>query len=159
MLWHNAIPITLHDKLLTFRDSNKEIELKGEFSKMITNKNYNVDLATLADKKLMYVFAKELYFDLKFRGNKFTSDRTLIKLFKSPVLMISASGSSNTNFLTWDPDELCDRLKLLLEEKQAGNNSDSINEETFAILDNLLEYKCIAKKQHNQNLTECNLLH
>ena len=80
LLIHNSIPITLHDNLLTFRDSNKQFELKGDLLKMITNKNYNVDLASLSDKKLMYDFAKEMSFDLKAQSNKSTRDRTLIKL-------------------------------------------------------------------------------
>ena len=47
---HNSIPITLHKNLLTFRDTNKQFELKGDLLKMITIKNYNADLASLADK-------------------------------------------------------------------------------------------------------------
>ena len=142
--------------MLTFRDTGKEFELKGDLLKMITNKNYNVDLASLQDKKLMYDFAKEMKFDLKTPGNKSTRDRTLIKVLKSPAIM--ASGVSKTIFLSSDPDELCDRLKLLLQEKQAGNNSDIINEEIVAIVDKLLKYKCISKKQHKQILIKCNLL-
>ena len=65
LLVHNTISITLHDNLLTFRHTNKVFELKGDLSKMITNKNYNVDLANLSDKKLMYDFAKEMNFDTK----------------------------------------------------------------------------------------------
>ena len=42
---HNSIPITLHKNLLTFRDTGKVFELKGDLLEMITNKNYNVDLA------------------------------------------------------------------------------------------------------------------
>ena len=123
---------------------------------MITNKNYNVDLASLSDKKLMYDFAKEMHFDRNATGNKSTRDRKLIKLLDSPAIM--ASGVSNTIFLSSDPDELCDRLKLLLQEKHAGNNSDIINDEIIAIIDKLLEYKCISKKQHKQILIKCNLL-
>ena len=78
-------PITLHDNLLTFRDTNKQFELKGDLLKMITNKNYNVDLASLSDKKLMYDFAKEMHSDIKAQGNKSTRDRTLIKLLESPT--------------------------------------------------------------------------
>ena len=158
LLIHNTIPITLYNNLLTFRDTDKEFELKGDLLKMITNKNFNVDLASLADKKLMYGFAKEMHFDTKAQGNKSTRDRTLIKLLKSPGLMISASGVSKTIFLSSDPDELCNRLKLLLQEKHAGNNSDIINDEIVAIIDKLLEYKCITKKQHKQILYKCNLL-
>ena len=73
----------------------------------------------------MYDFAKEMNFDMKAQGNKSTRDRTLIKLLKSPAII--ASGVSKTIFLSSNPDELCNRLKLLLQEKQAGNNSDIIN--------------------------------
>ena len=72
--------------------------------------------------------------------------------------MVSASGVSKIIFLSSDPDERCDRLKLLLQEKHAGNISDIINDETVAIIDKLLEYKCISKKQHEQILIKCYLL-
>ena len=61
-LLKNTIPITLHDNLLTFRDTGKKFALKRKSLKMITNKNYNVDLASLAGKKLMFDFAKEMHF-------------------------------------------------------------------------------------------------
>ena len=125
---------------------------------MLTNKNYNVNHASLSDKKLMYEFAKEMYFDERRVGNKSTRDETLIELLNSPGLMVSASGISKTIFVSSDPNELCDRLKLLLQEKHAGNNSDIINDEIVVIFDKLLEYKCITKKQHNQILIKCNLL-
>ena len=153
---NNSIPITLNNNLLTFRDTNKQFELKGDLLKMITNKNYNIDLAILSDKKLMYDFAKEMHFDQRRVGNKSTRDKTLIKLLNSPT--IKASGSSKTIFLSSDPNELCDRLKLLLQEKHAGNNSNLIDEEIVAIIDKVLEYKCISKKQHKQILIKCNLL-
>ena len=133
----NSKPITLHNSLLTFRDTGKEFELKGDLLKMITNKNYNVNLASLVDKKLMYDFAKEMHFDERRVGNKSTRERTLIKLLNSPAIM--ASGVSKTIFLSFDPDELCDRLKLLLQEKQAGNNSDIIIQEIVAIIDKFLD--------------------
>ena len=152
---HNSIPITLYGNMLTFRDTNKQFELKGDLLEMITNSKYNVDLASLADKKLMYDFAKEMHFDTKAQGNKSMRDRKLIKLLKSPGLMVSASGVSKTKFLSSDANELCDRLKLLLQEKNAGNNSDIINNEIVAIVDKLFEYKCISKKQHKQILNKC----
>ena len=155
---NKTIPITLYGNLLTFRDTNKQLELKGDLLEMITNSKFNVDLASLADKKLMYDFAKEMHFDPKTSGNKSTRDRKLIKLLNSPGLIASASGVSKTVFLSSDANELCDRLKLLLQEKHAGNNSDIINDEIVAIVDKLLEYKCISKKQHKQILYKCNLL-
>ena len=154
LLIHNTIPITLHDNLLTFRDSSKVIELKGELLKKITNKNYNVDLASLSGKKLMYSFAKEMNFDIKAQGNKPTRDRNLIKLVKSPAIM--ASDISKTIFLPSDPNERCDRLKLMLQEKQGGNNSEIIDEEVIAIVDRLLADDCISKEQQKQILIKCN---
>ena len=155
---NKTIPITLYGNMLTFRDTNKQFELKGDLLEMITNSNFNVDLASLSDIKLMYDFVKEMHFDPKAFGNESKRDRKLIKLINSPVLMVSASGVSKTMFLSSDPNELCDRLKLLLQEKQAGNNSDVINQEIVVIIDKLLEYECTTKKQHNQILIKCNLL-
>ena len=65
---NKSIPNTLYNNMLTFRDSGNVFELKGDLLEMITNKTYNVDLASLADKKLMYDFAKEMNFDLKAVG-------------------------------------------------------------------------------------------
>ena len=153
---NKTVPITLYGNMLTFRDINKQFELKGDLLEMITNGKFNVDLASLSDKKLMYNFAKEMHFDPKASGNKSTRDRKLIKLLNSPAIM--ASGVSKTMFLPSDPDELCNKLKLFFQEKHAGNNSDIINDEITAINDKLLEYKCISKKQHKQILIKCKLL-
>ena len=101
---NKTILIALYINLLTFRDTGKEFELKRDLLKMITNKNYNVDLASFSDKKIMYDFAKEMNFDVKGFGRKPTRGRTLIYLLKSPGLMVSASGISKTIFLSSDPD-------------------------------------------------------
>ena len=95
---NNSIPITLYNIILTFRDTGKKFELKGNLLKMITNKNYNVNHVSLSDKKLMYESAKETYFDERRVGNKSTRDRTLLKLLNSPGLIVSASGVSRTIF-------------------------------------------------------------
>ena len=158
LLMKNKIPITLYGNMLTFRDTHKQFELKGDLLEKITNSKFNVDLASLADEKIMYHFAKEMKFDTKAVGNKSIRDRKLIKLLNTPGLMVSASGVSKTIFLSSDPNELCDRLKLLLQEKHAGYNSEIINDEIVAIIDKLLEYKCISMKQHKQILTKCNVL-
>ena len=116
LLVKKAIPITFNDNLLSFRDTGKVFELKRDLWKMITNKNYNVDIASLLDKKVMYDFATELNFDVKTQGNKSSRGRTLINFFKSSGLLVSASGISETNFLPSNPKELCDRLTILLQE-------------------------------------------
>ena len=91
LLIHNTIPVTLYDNLLTFRDTGKEFEFK-DLLKMINNKNYNVDLDSLSDKKSLFDFAKEMSVDVKAQCNKCTWDRTLVKMLMTPGLMFSASG-------------------------------------------------------------------
>ena len=84
--------------MLIFVDTNEEFKLEGDLLKLITNKNYKIDLASLSDKKLKYDVAKEMHFGEKASSKKSNRDRTLIRLLKSPGLMISASGVSNTMF-------------------------------------------------------------
>ena len=50
LLMKNKIPITLYGNMLTFRDTNKQFELKGDLLEMITNSKYNVNHASLSDK-------------------------------------------------------------------------------------------------------------
>ena len=95
-------------------------------------------------------------YDTKSTGRPSTRHTSIIKLLESPAIMVS--GISKTIILSSDPNELCDRLRLLLQEKHAGNNSDIINDEIVAIIDQLLQYRCISKKQHKQVLIKCNLL-
>ena len=69
-----------------------------------------------------------MYFDVKGPGIKSTRDRTLIRLLKSPSIMVSPSGVSKKSFskirfLSSDPNELSDILKLLIQKKEAGKNS------------------------------------
>ena len=143
--------------MLTFTHSNKTFKLDGDLLETITNYDFNVNHANPQDQKLLYEFGKEMKFDIKQEGRKSNRDKSMIKLLKSPAIM--ASGISKTIFLSSDPDELCHRMKLLLQEKQAGKNCDIIDQEIVAIVDKLLEYKCISKKQHKQLLIESNLLH
>ena len=73
--------------------------------------------------------------------------------------MVTASGVSITIILSADSNKLCDIINLLLQEKQTGNNYNIKNQEIVAIIDKLLEYKCISKKQQKQIFNKCNLLH
>ena len=155
-LIHGNIPITLFSNMITFRDTNKSFRLDGDLLKVITNYKFNADHSSPQDKKLIYEFAKEMNYDTKSTGRPSTRHTSFIKILESPAIM--ASGISKTIFLSSDPNELCDRLKLLLQEKHAGTNSETINQEIVAINDKLLEYKCISKKQHKQILIKCNLL-
>ena len=81
---NKTIPITFYGNMLSFCDTNKQFELKGDLLEMITTSKFNVDLASLADEQLMHDFAKEMHFDLKAPGNKSTRDRKPKKITNSP---------------------------------------------------------------------------
>ena len=104
----------------------------------------------------MKEFGKEMKIDIKQKERKSSRDKCLLNLLKSPASL--ASGIS-TIFLPENSNELCDKLKLLQQEKQASNIFNLFNEEFVAIVDKLLEYKCISTKQHKHILFKGNLLH
>ena len=137
--------------MLTSRDSNKSFKLDGVILETMTNYDFNV-----SHQKLIYEFGKVMNFNIRQKRRKSPRDLSLVKLLKSPFIM--ASGLS-TLILSSDPNEVCDRLNLLLQEKQAGNTSDTFNDEINAFVDELLEYECISKKQHKRILIKCYLLH
>ena len=63
-----------------------------------------------------------------------------------------------TIFLSENPNKLCDKLNLLLQEERAGNSSNTINEEIVAIIDKVLEYKCITPTQLKKIIQKFNLI-
>ena len=156
-LINDGIPVTLFSNMITFRGSKNSFKLDGDFLETITNFFFNVSHSNAINQKLIYEFGKESILHNKQKGRKSDRDKSMIKLLKSPAIM--ASGIPIIITLSTGPDELCKRLKLLLQEKHAGNNSDLTNKEIIAIVDKLLEYKCTSKEQHKQVLIKCNLLH
>ena len=155
-LINEKVPVTIFSNMLTFRDTKKDFKIEGDLYKVITDYKFNVDHSNKQNRQIIYEFGKEMKYKLKNKGRPSIRHNSMIRLLnQSPI---EASGFSKTIILSSDPNELCDRLKLLLQERNAGNNSDIINDEIVAIVDKLLEYKCISKKQHKQILTKCNLL-
>ena len=136
-LIQGTIPVTVFSNMITFRDSNKTFRLEGDLLKVITNYKFNVDQSSPQDKNLFCEFAKEMKYDINSTGRPSVRHNSMIRLLDQPAIM--ASGFSTTIILSSDSNELCDRLKLLLQEKQAGNNSNIINQEIVAIVDKLLE--------------------
>ena len=67
----------------------------------------------------MYDFAKEMCFDEITLGNRSTRDKSLVILRQSPDIMVHAISKI---FLPKNTYEACDRIKLLIQEKQAGKN-------------------------------------
>ena len=114
--------------------------------------DFNVDRSNPQDRKLFFEFVKEMKVNTKNTVRKHNRDRTLANFLKSSAIM--ASGFSMI-FLPKNPNELRDRLKLILQEKQAGDNSDIIIEEIVAIVIILLDSKCIFTKQHKILVYKC----
>ena len=70
---------------------------------------------------------------MKNKGRPSIRHNSMIRLLNQPPT--TASGFTKTIIFSSDRDEFCNRLRLLLQEKHAGNNSDIINEESVAIVD------------------------
>ena len=145
-LIHGNIPVSLHSNIITFRDSNEAFRLDGGPLKLITNYKFNADHSSPQDKKLIFEFAKEMNYDTKSIGRPSIRQDSIIKRPNSPAIM--ASGISKTKILCSDPNELWDRLRISSQERHGGNISNSIDKEIVALVDKLLDYKCISEKQH-----------
>ena len=142
--------------MLNFRDTKKVFKIEGDLYIVITDYKFNVDHSNKQNRQIIYEFGKETKYKLKNKGRPSIRHNSMIRLLNQPP--ITASGFTKTIILSSDPNELCDRLKLLSQEKHGGNNFNLIDEEIVAIIDKLLEYKCLSKKQHKQILIKCNLI-
>ena len=155
-LINEKVPVTIFSNMLTFRDTKKVFKIEGDLYKLITDYKFNVDHSNKQNRQIFYEFGKEMKYKLKNKGRPSIRHNSMIRLLnQSPI---EASGFSKTIILSSDPNELCDRFKLLLQEKHGGINSILFDEEIVGIVDKLLEYNCITKKQHKQILNKCNLL-
>ena len=82
-------------------------------------------------------------------SNKSTRYESLLRLPKSSAIKavsLEQKSSSNTKWLSYDPKELCDRLTIIIQGKQAGKIFTKIGEEFIAMADKILEYKCVSTK-------------
>ena len=104
-LKNGGMPVTLLSSMVTFTDSKKSFNLDGDLLETITNYDFKVSLSNPKDQKLIYEFGKEMNFIIKQKGRKSDRDRTLIKLLKTPAIMVSGV---TTLFLSKNQDEVCD---------------------------------------------------
>ena len=128
-LINEKVPVTIFNNMLTFRDTNKIFKLEGDLYKVITDYKFNVDHFNKQNRQINYEFGKEMKYKLKNKGRPSIRHNSMIRLLnQSPI---TASGFTKTIILSSNPDELCNRLRLLLQEKHAGNNSDIINKKVL----------------------------
>ena len=76
-------------------------------------------------KNIINDFVKEMHIDVKAPSNKNDRHRPFKRLFKAPAIM---SSRIFTIILSENPKEQCERLKFIIQEKQAGKNSVKNNE-------------------------------
>ena len=143
----NGEKVTVYDQRLLFRDTDKVFTLKGDILSMITD--YDFNKTHLVDAKQIINHLDEMHFDIHAKG-RHPRDKNLIKSNYNKRAIL-ASGLK-TIFVSENPNDLCDRLLLLLKEKKPENNINIINEEIVAILDKLLSYKCVTRNQHKKLL-------
>ena len=151
--------------------------MTGGLLGIITNYIYNVDHSISWDKKI-YDFANEMIFDTIHTDEKISRDRSLARFIKSPAIMVGCRHGTPSRKrlpknklrslkqtkmkpaqkitpIPSDPNELCDRLTLLMQDKEAGNKSNEINKEKINSAEKLLEHKCKFLKQHRFFLENC----
>ena len=96
-----------------------------------------------------------MYFDEKVLANRNTRDKSPFNMLKPPAVLarsveekpLQTKRNKNTSLLVSNPNELCDWIKILLQEEQAGTKPNMSTEEIVAITDKLLEYNRIIKEQ------------
>ena len=82
--------------MLTFRDSEKSFKSNEDLLKTLTKYNFNVTHSNPGNQKLVYEFGKEIIFDNIRIGRNTNGDKSLVELFKSPSIMVSASDVSTS---------------------------------------------------------------
>ena len=142
-LIHGGIPVTIYSNLITLLE-------------VMTNYKINADHSSPQDRKLFGEIVRETNYDIRSTGQSSIRHSSYFRILNSPAIM--AFGISRAIVLPSDPNELCDRLNILLQEKHPGNNSDLFNQKIVTIVDKLLKNKSTSKKQHRQFLIECNIV-
>ena len=100
------------------------------------------------DAKQTVNFLDEMLFDIHTKGKSFSDKNLIENYFKKSALL--ASGIQEIVFLPENSNELCTRLRLIISEKRAGNDTNKFDSEIIAIFDKLLECKCITPTQHKK---------
>ena len=146
----NGAKITIYENEFFFEKSAEVLTLIGVVLEMITDYIFFATDSPVA--KLFIDFMDEIRFEIHARGKCFR-DKNLIKNI-SEKRTIFASGlkrSEKNIFLPEIPKELCDRLCLLIQEKQVGNDTNRFDNEVTALFDKILQYKCIINTKRETN--------
>ena len=141
--------------MVVFRNSGVVFQLKGDILSMTTE--YDFNKTDSPDAKQITNFLDEMHFDIHAKY-KSSSDENLITIHHNKRTLL-ALGLHEVIFLSENPIELFNRLRLIIEGKQVGNDTNKFDNEFIAIFKELLEYKSLTPKQHKQFLFKIILLH
>ena len=108
------------------------------------------------DAKQIIKILDEMHFDLHANG-KTSRDKNLAKNYYNKRALL-ASSDQEVIFLSDNPNEICDRLHLIIQEKQARNDTTRFDNELVAKIDKILEYKSITSTQHKKFIENFNLV-
>ena len=152
----NPQQVLIKGSTMTFENGNTYNLNDPDLSYFITNTQLDKEIQ---NENLIYNFLKDMKYDLNY-GDKKSSRYYLIKAIFNTYYQegseLKLTGQKPANpvvciFLSSDPDELVDQLKLLYFEKVGGNDNPTLGELIIAIADKLFQYQCITTNQH-QNL-------
>ena len=122
----------------------------------MTNYKFIAGHSNPQDRKLIREFAEEMNFDIVNIGQKILVIDLLLNCLNHRLSWLL---KSQIYFLLSDSNALCDRLRLLLQQKQAGNISKLFNEKNVALKDKILECQCITPIQDKKLFLKLNLVH
>ena len=107
----NGEKVAIYDDKLVFEINGRIFTWKGDVLIMITDYKFNT--TDSPDAKLINDFTDEIHFDQHARG-KNVRDKNLMKNYfnKRAILVFGLRRSETTIFLSENPNELCDKLKL-----------------------------------------------
>ena len=58
--------------------------------------------------------------------------------------------SEKSIFLSENPNEICDRVCLIIQAQQAGSDTNRFENGIVAVIDKVLEHKCFTPKQREK---------
>ena len=122
---------TKYDDKLLFRDTGVLFTSKGDILSMKID--FEFDETVSSDAKHFIKFLDEMHFD-KHAKSKSSRDKNLLKNFYKNTAIL-ALVLQKVILLSENPNEICNRFRLIFQEKQAGNltkifDNDSLPELT-----------------------------
>ena len=130
--------VSLYDDKLPSRDTGVVLTLNGDILSMITE--YDSNKTDSAYAKQLINSLDGMHFDIHAKGKSPREKNFIENCYDKRALRFRLLRS---HFFSDNPIELCNRMRLIAKEKEAGNNKTIFDNEMVAITDKLLEYKCI----------------